>query len=66
MPAFNEPSFKERLYEAGGIAQREKHDGKTILSVRVEGNQSISESFILSQMQSREDPPLTKKHSIGI
>jgi len=61
MPAFNEPSFKERLYEAGGIAQREKHDGKTILSVRVEGNQSISESFILSQMQSREDRPFDKE-----
>ena len=61
MPAFNEPSFKERLYEAGGIAQREKHDGKTILSVRVEGSQSISESFILSQMQSREDRPFDKE-----
>ena len=61
MPAFNEPSFKERLYEAGGIAQRERHDGKTILSVSVEGNQSISESFVLSQMQSREDRPFDKE-----
>ena len=61
MPAFSEPTFREKLYEAGGIAQRENHDGKMILSVSVEGNQSVSESFILSQMQSREDRPFDKE-----
>ena len=54
-PAFNEPTYKERLYEEGGIARRETKDGSVILSVKIEGNQSVSESFILSQMKSRED-----------
>lgn len=61
MPAFSEPTFKERLYEAGGIADREVHNGKTIVSVSCEGNQTVSESFILSQMQSREDRPFDKE-----
>jgi len=62
MPAFNEPTFKERLYEAGGIPSREiATEGSVILSVKVEGNQSISESFILSQMQSREDRAFDKE-----
>jgi outer membrane protein insertion porin family len=61
MPAFNEPTFKERLYEAGGLPIREATDGSVILSVKVEGNQSISESFILSQMQSREDRAFDKE-----
>jgi hypothetical protein len=61
MPAFNEPSFRERLYEAGGIADREVHNGKSILAVGIEGNQTVSDSFILSQMQSREDRPFDKE-----
>ena len=61
MPAFSEPSFRERLYEAGGIADREVHNGKSILAVGIEGNQTVSDSFILSQMQSREDRPFDKE-----
>lgn len=61
MPAFNEPTFKERMYEAGGLPVREVRDGAVILSVKVEGNQSVSENFILSQMQSREDRAFDKE-----
>jgi outer membrane protein insertion porin family len=60
-PAFNEPTYKERLYEEGGIARRETKDGSVILSVKIEGNQSVSESFILSQMKSREDRAFDKE-----
>ena len=61
MPAFNEPTFKERMYEAGGLPVREVREGAVILSVKVEGNQSVSENFILSQMQSREDRAFDKE-----
>lgn len=61
LPAFNEPTFRERLYEAGGIADREVHNGKAIVALSIEGNQTVSESFILSQMQSREDRPFDKE-----
>lgn len=60
-PAFEDPSFREKLYEAGGFAEREGRQGAVILSVTIEGNQSVSESFILSQMQSREDRAFDKE-----
>jgi outer membrane protein insertion porin family len=61
MPAFSEPTFRERLYEAGGIADREVHNGKRIVEVSIEGNQTVSDSYILAQMQSREDRPFDKE-----
>ena len=61
MPAFSEPTFRERLYQAGGIADREVHNGKTIVALIIEGNQTVSDSFVLSQMQSREDRPFDKE-----
>jgi len=60
-PAFEDPSFREKLYEAGGFAEREGRQGAVILSVTIEGNQSVSENFILSQMQSREDRAFDKE-----
>lgn len=60
-PAFEDPSFRDKLYEAGGIAEREGKQGAVILSVTIEGNQSVSENFILSQMQSREDRAFDKE-----
>ena len=35
LPAFNEPTFRERLYEAGGIADREVHNGKAIVALSI-------------------------------
>ena len=55
-PAFSDPSFRDKLYEAGGFAEREGRQGAIILSVSIEGNSSVSENFILSQMQSPQHP----------
>jgi len=61
MPAFEDATFRDRFYEAGGLAVREAKDGSVILSVTIEGNQTVSENFILSQMQSREDRAFDKE-----
>jgi outer membrane protein insertion porin family len=60
-PAFNDPKFIDRMYEAGGRASRQANDGTPIVSVRIEGNRSVSENFILSAMQSREDRTFDKE-----
>lgn len=60
-PAFSDPSFRDKLYEAGGFAEREGRQGAIILSVSIEGNSSVSENFILSQMQSRDDRAFDKE-----
>ena len=54
-PAFSEPKFIDKLYEAGGPRARQAKDGSVILSVKIEGNQSVSENAILTVLQSRED-----------
>ncbi|MEQ1825600.1 MAG: POTRA domain-containing protein [Pirellula sp.] len=54
-PAFSDPKFIDKLYEAGGPRGRQATDGAPILSVTVEGNKSVSENFIVSTMQSRKD-----------
>ncbi len=61
MPAFSDPKFKDRLYEAGGPRIRKATNGAPIISVKVEGNRSISENFVVSQMQSREDRPFDEE-----
>ena len=60
-PAFVDPKFSDKLYEAGGPQGREAKDGAIILSVTIEGNNSISQNFILSTMQSREDRHFDKE-----
>ncbi len=60
-PAFSEPKFNDRLYESGGPVGRESKEGATILSVSIEGNSSVSQNFILSTMQSREDRTYDKE-----
>lgn len=60
-PAFFDPKFKDRLYEAGGPRMREAQDGSPIVSVVVDGNSSVSENYVLSHMQSREDRPFDKE-----
>lgn len=59
-PAFSDPKFKDRLYEAGGPRGLQASNGATILSVRIEGNKSVSENFILTTIQSREDRTFDK------
>ena len=60
-PAFVDPKFSDKLYENGGPQGRETKDGAIILSVTIEGNSSISQNFILSTMQSREDRTFDKE-----
>lgn len=60
-PAFSDPKFSDRLYEAGGPRGREATDGAVILSVNVEGNSSVSTNFILSSIQTREDRRFDKE-----
>ena len=60
-PAFVDPKFADKLYENGGPQGREAKDGAIILSVSIEGNSSISQNFILSTMQSREDRNFDKE-----
>ena len=60
-PAFSEPKFSEKMYEAGGPRGRQATDGAPILSVTIEGNSSVSENFIISTMQSRQDRTFDKE-----
>jgi outer membrane protein insertion porin family len=55
LPAFEDPSFRDKLWEAGGPAFRDARSGKMIVDVQVEGNQTVSEHKVLSHMQSRPD-----------
>lgn len=54
-PVFNEPTFRDRVYEAGGPQIVDSKSGQLILSVVIEGNRTVSEHKILSHMQSRTD-----------
>ena len=60
-PAFVDPKFSDKLYENGGPQGRETKVGAIILSVSIEGNSSVSQNFILSTMQSREDRTFDKE-----
>lgn len=60
-PAFSDPKFIDKLYEAGGPRGRQATNGAPILSVVVEGNKSVSENFIISNMQSRKDRNFDKE-----
>ena len=60
-PAFVDPKFSDKLYENGGPQGRETKAGAIILSVSIEGNSSVSQNFILSTMQSREDRTFDKE-----
>ena len=54
-PAFAQPKFSDRLYEEGGPRSRLAKDGAVILSVTIEGNKTVTESYIQTVMQSRPD-----------
>ena len=54
-PAFNEPKFRDRVWEMGGPRISGLHDGKMVLGVEIVGNESISRHAILSHMQTRQD-----------
>ncbi|MDZ4848017.1 MAG: POTRA domain-containing protein [Pirellulaceae bacterium] len=54
VPLFDEPKFRDRVYEAGG-PQFDSKSGLPILLVTIEGNATVSQHKIVSHMQSRID-----------
>jgi len=54
-PLFDEPKFRDRVYEAGGPRIADSKSDRLILSVTIEGNRTVSEHKVLSLMQSRVD-----------
>ncbi len=54
-PAFSDPKFRDRMWEAGGPRLSELHQGKLVLGVKIVGNRSVSEHKVLSHMQTRKD-----------
>ena len=60
-PAFEDPKFRDRVWEAGGPRMSGLHTGKLVKAVQIVGNQSISKSKILSHMQTRQDRTFDEK-----
>ncbi|MCA9126584.1 MAG: hypothetical protein KDB22_05845 [Planctomycetales bacterium] len=54
-PAFQDPKFRDRVWEEGGPRLSGLRVGKLIKQIQIVGNQSISEHKILSHMQTRAD-----------
>lgn len=54
-PAFVDPNFRDRMWEAGGPRLSQIDTGKLVLGVEIVGNNKISEHKILSHMQTRPD-----------
>lgn len=54
-PLFNEPSFRDKVFEAGGPRLSQLATGKLVVGVEIKGNKSISEHKVLSHMQTRPD-----------
>ena len=52
LPAFNAPNFRERLYEAGGIADREVHKGQALVGLTIQTNQAGPTRCLFSQSAS--------------
>ncbi|MGN6545970.1 MAG: BamA/OMP85 family outer membrane protein [Aureliella sp.] len=54
-PAFVDPKFRDRMWEAGGPRLSQIDTGQLVLGVEIVGNNKISEHKILSHMQTRPD-----------
>lgn len=54
-PAFNDPKFRDRVWEAGGPRLNGLKDGKLVKGIQILGNQTVSQHEILSHMQTRMD-----------
>lgn len=54
-PAFVEPDFRDRMWEAGGPRLNQIDTGQLVLGVEIVGNKKISQHKILSHMQTRPD-----------
>lgn len=54
-PAFSEPKFRDKMWEAGGPRLNQIETGKLIVAVEIIGNKKISQHKITSHMQTRPD-----------
>ncbi len=54
-PAFVDPNFRDRMWEAGGPRLNQIDTGKLVLGVEIVGNKKISQHKIMSHMQTRPD-----------
>jgi outer membrane protein insertion porin family len=61
LPAFDEPKFRDRVWESGGPRIKPSDGGKIILGVEIRGNRTVSEHRILSHMQTRVDRAFDSK-----
>lgn len=60
-PAFEDPKFRDRVWEAGGPRMSGLHSGKLVKGIKIVGNQSVSKTKILSHMQTRQDRNFDEK-----
>ena len=61
LPAFDEPKFRDRVWESGGPRINAADGGKIIVAVEIRGNRTVSEHRILSHMQTRTDRAFDSK-----
>lgn len=61
LPAFDEPNFRDRVWESGGPRIKPTDGGKVIIGVEIRGNKTVSEHRILSHMQTRQDRTFDSK-----
>lgn len=54
-PAFNDPKFRDRVWEMGGPRLRGLQQGRLVTNIEIVGNQTVSSHKILSHMQTRQD-----------
>lgn len=60
-PAFSDPKFRDRVWEAGGPRLSGLHNGKLVKDVQIAGNKAVSKHKILSHMQTRQDRSYDEK-----
>jgi outer membrane protein insertion porin family len=60
-PVFEERRFSDRVWESGGPRVNQKHNGKLVLGIQIEGNETISQHNVLSHMQTRQDRVFNEK-----
>jgi len=60
-PAFVDPNFRDRMWEAGGPRLNQIDTGQLVAEVEIVGNKKISQHKILSHMQTRPDRTFDEK-----
>ncbi|MBX3420259.1 MAG: hypothetical protein KF752_01755 [Pirellulaceae bacterium] len=61
VPMFQEPKFADRVYESGGPRVNQRHNGKLVQGIEIQGNETVSHHKILSHMQTRQDRVFDEK-----